>query len=111
MKPKSSPYMVVARLESATSIRNNHILLQCLLGASICILHATCLQLLVVPCLIPALKVCFLKHFLLAFYKSSLCFLFNIGGSSVFCKALGFKNLLVTIKLSVKSGDEGGDNS
>ncbi len=91
MKPQSPPYMVVARLESAISIRNNHILLQCLLGASICFFsHATCLQ-LVVPCLIPALKRLLLKHFLLAFfYKSSLCFLFNIGGSSVFCKALGY---------------------
>lgn len=54
MKPKSAPYMVVARLESVNSIRNNHILLQCLLGASSSFLHAACLQ-LVVPCLIPAL--------------------------------------------------------
>jgi hypothetical protein len=62
MKPQSPPYMVVARLESAISIRNNHILLQCLLGASICFSHAICLQ-LVVPCLIPALKGCFLNIF------------------------------------------------
>ncbi len=45
MKPQSSPYMVVERLESPTSIRNNHIQLQCLLGASIlflaCNLFAT----------------------------------------------------------------------
>jgi len=76
-------------------------------GASTCFSHAICLQ-LVVPCFIPALQVLLLKHFLLAFfYKSSLCFLFNIGGSSVFCKALHFKILLVTIKSSVKSGDKG----